>query len=97
MVLEELERVILDRAGTDPSESYTARLLEDSELNRRKIMEEAFEVCLELGRGAGPADPVDRGRIAEEAADLVYHLMVALAGAGVEFGAVTTALEERRR
>jgi phosphoribosyl-ATP pyrophosphohydrolase len=55
-------------------------------------MEEAFEVCLELGRG-----DVDRARVAEEAADLVFHLMVGLTGAGVDLSDVEDVLEARRR
>lgn len=72
--------------------SYTAELLGDPERIQRKIMEEAFEVCLELGR----ADRSEE-RIAEEAADLVYHLMVGLVGAGVPFDDVLRVLEDRKR
>jgi phosphoribosyl-ATP pyrophosphohydrolase len=90
-VLDELASVIESRRRSDPSASYTARLLEDGELNRRKIMEEAFEVCLELGRAEVNADLV-----AGEAADLVYHLMVGMAGAGVDPTAFLDVLEKRR-
>jgi phosphoribosyl-ATP pyrophosphohydrolase len=89
VILDDLEAVLADRRSADPGESYTARLLADPELIQRKIMEEAFEVCLELGR---PAE----GRVAEEAADLVYHLLVGLVGAGVALGDVLAVLEERR-
>lgn len=66
MILDDLEAVLAERRSADPAQSCTARLLADPELVRRKIMEEAFEVCLELGRD-------DHGRVAEEAADLVYR------------------------
>ena len=62
MILDDLEAVLAERQSADPAQSYTARLLADPELVRRKIMEEAFEVCLELGRH-------DHGRVAEEAAE----------------------------
>ena len=65
MTLDELETVLRERRGADPTSSYTARLLGDPELIQRKIMEEAFEVCQELGR----AEP-DAARTAEEAADV---------------------------
>ena len=92
MILHDLEQVLARRRSADPDESYTARLLGDPVTIQRKIMEEAFEVCLELG-----SDPVDPGRTAEEAADLVYHLMVGLTGAGVSLDAVLAVLEERAR
>lgn len=92
MILNELERVLRTRVGGDPSESYTARLLADPEYNQRKIMEEAFEVCLELGRNEIASDLV-----ANEAADVLYHLLVGLVGAGVSIDDVFAVLEERRR
>jgi phosphoribosyl-ATP pyrophosphohydrolase len=55
-------------------------------------MEEAFEVCLELGR----ARP-DAGRIAEESADLLFHLLIGLVSADVSITDVTHVLETRQR
>ncbi len=92
MILSELEGVLRSRAGADPNESYTARLLADPELNQRKIMEEAFEVCLELGRSEVSAELV-----ANEAADLIYHLLAGLVGADVPLDDVFAVLEGRRR
>lgn len=92
MILNELEEVIRGRRGTDPDESYTARLLADSTLNQRKIMEEAFEVCLELQR-----PETDAALAAEEAADLIYHLMVGLAAVDVPMADVFAVLEGRRK
>jgi len=92
VILNELEQVLQTRHSADPAESYTARLLQDRVLNQRKIMEEAFEVCLELNHAE-----VDTGRTAEEAADLIYHLMVGLAGAGVGLDQVFEVLEGRRK
>lgn len=92
MILHELESVVRERRSADQTSSYTARLLADPELTQRKIMEEAFEVCLELSR-----DPAGDGRLAEEAADLVYHLLVGLVLAEVPLDDVLTVLEGRRR
>jgi phosphoribosyl-ATP pyrophosphohydrolase len=55
-------------------------------------MEEAFEVCLELGRAE-----CDKERVAAEAADLVFHLVVGLVGCDVTFDAVLDELARRRR
>ena len=55
-------------------------------------MEEAFEVCLELGRAER-----DEERIVAEAADLVFHLLVGLVGCDVTFDAVLAELARRRR
>ena len=95
-VLDELEAVLRSRRDAPPTDgsSYSATLLADPERAQRKIMEEAFEVCLELGRPAGERVP---DRIASEAADLVFHLLVALVGAGVPWSAVLDELAARRR
>ncbi|HWH32946.1 MAG TPA: phosphoribosyl-ATP diphosphatase [Egibacteraceae bacterium] len=95
MELAELEAVLRDRLATAPPESYSASLFRDPELAQRKIMEEAFELCLELGRAhAGQGDV---RRTAEEAADLVFHVLAGLVGAGVAFDEVLKVLRERRR
>ena len=91
MILDELEEVLRSRRTADPDESYTAQLLADPELAQRKIMEEAFEVCLELGRPTN-----DAALTAQEAADLVYHLMVGLVAVDVPLADVWAVLEERR-
>lgn len=90
-VLGELEEVLRQRAVAPPEGSYSATLLADPERAQRKIMEEAFELCLELGR-----EPVDADRTASEAADLVFHALVALVGAGVSWDAVLAELARRR-
>lgn len=92
MPLHDLEAVLRSRRDDPPAGSYTAELLADPERIQRKIMEEAFEVCLELGRAEPSAE-----RTAEEAADLVYHLMVGLVGAGVPLDDVLRVLEDRKR
>ena len=88
--LSELESVVRSRLGADPAQSYSARLLADPELVQRKIMEEAFEVCLEIAR-----EPRSE-RTAEEAADLLYHLVVGLVASGTSVADVMAVLEARR-
>lgn len=73
-----------------PEGSYSHGVMTDSVLARRKIMEESFEVCLELGER-----PVDGQRLAEEAADLVFHLLCGLTGAGVAWSDVERVLVAR--
>jgi len=90
--LESLDRTIAERAGgaDAPGErpSYTRRLLGDRNLRLKKIGEEAAELVTALADG-------ERSRIAEEAADLLYHLMVGLAGAGLSLADVRAVLERR--
>lgn len=92
MILHELEATLQQRRDASPEASYSAKLLADPTLNQRKIMEEAFEVCLEL-----QTSPIDPHRTAEEAADLVYHLLVSLVGAGVAIDDVFAVLEGRKK
>jgi phosphoribosyl-ATP pyrophosphohydrolase len=91
-MLLELEDIVRRRRAERPERSYAVTLLDDPERLLRKVMEEAFEVCLELHR-----HPVDPARVAEEAADLLFHLVVGLVGAGVPVGEVASVLEARRR
>jgi phosphoribosyl-ATP pyrophosphohydrolase/phosphoribosyl-AMP cyclohydrolase len=89
-VLAALERTIDQRAGTRPEGSWTVRLLEDENLRLKKLGEETAELIAGLARGDGE-------RATEEAADLLYHLLVALRAAGVDGRDVADALRERRR
>lgn len=94
MRLEDLEAVLRSRLVNPPPGSYSATLLADPERAQRKIMEEAFELCLELGRAGDPA--FDPQRTAEEAADVLFHVVAGLVGAGVSLGQVMAELESRR-
>ncbi len=91
-VLGALDRLIAAReAGADaPGErpSHTRRLLSDRNLRLKKLGEEAAELVLAL------AD-ADAARSAEEAADLVYHALVALWAEGVTLADVREALARR--
>lgn len=92
MTIQELEAVLQDRRRQPPEGSYSATLFADPELVQRKIMEEAFEVCLELGRTKR-----DPERVTSEAADLVFHLLAGLVAADVSFDDVLDELARRRR
>jgi phosphoribosyl-AMP cyclohydrolase / phosphoribosyl-ATP pyrophosphohydrolase len=87
-VLDELAAVLADRARTLPEGSWTTRLLSDENLRLKKLGEETVELVTALVR----AD----GRAPEEAADLVYHLMVALRAAGHDWSEVVDELGRRR-
>jgi phosphoribosyl-AMP cyclohydrolase / phosphoribosyl-ATP pyrophosphohydrolase len=88
--LATLERTIAERRSADPAESYTAALLADPARIGRKVEEEAEEVA----RAAGAESDE---RVAEEAADVLYHLAVLLAGRGLTLADAYEVLNERRR
>jgi len=89
-VLEELRRVIASRARERPAGSYTTKLLDEGpDRVLKKIGEEATEVVL---AAKGESDE----RLAEEAADLVFHLLVALETRGVAASRVLDVLKRRR-
>jgi phosphoribosyl-AMP cyclohydrolase / phosphoribosyl-ATP pyrophosphohydrolase len=89
-VLPALERTIGERARTRPDGSYTAKLLADPALAAAKVREEAEEVA----RAA--RDESDQ-RVAEEAADVIYHLAVLLRGRGLSLADAVRVLDGRRR
>lgn len=93
-VLHEIEAVLRARLAERPEGSYSVTLLTDTEQAQRKIIEEAFELCLELGRARPPA--TDPARVADEAADLVFHVLAGLVGAGVALDDVLDVLAHRR-
>jgi phosphoribosyl-ATP pyrophosphohydrolase/phosphoribosyl-AMP cyclohydrolase len=88
--LPALERVLRERAHERPGGSYTVELLDDPRRIGEKVMEEAEEVA----RAA--REETDR-RVAEEAADLVYHLIVLLHSRGLSLVDAEGVLDERRR
>lgn len=93
-VLAQLEATIADRTANRPEGSYTARLVElGPEGAGRKLVEEATEVLLAAKDHA--AQQADGGRVAEESADLLYHLLVMLAERGLSLRDVTAVLAQR--
>jgi phosphoribosyl-ATP pyrophosphohydrolase/phosphoribosyl-AMP cyclohydrolase len=89
-VLPALERIIAARAVEHPEGSYTAELLSDRDLNGDKMREEADEVA----RAA--AEESDE-RLAEEAADVLYHLTVLLHGRELSLADAERVLDGRRQ
>jgi phosphoribosyl-AMP cyclohydrolase / phosphoribosyl-ATP pyrophosphohydrolase len=87
--LPALERTIAARRAASPDESYTAALLADPGRIGRKVREEADEVTRAAREEADP-------RVAEEAADLLYHLAVLLASRERGLGDAFEVLNGRR-
>ncbi|HEY7074821.1 MAG TPA: bifunctional phosphoribosyl-AMP cyclohydrolase/phosphoribosyl-ATP diphosphatase HisIE [Solirubrobacteraceae bacterium] len=85
-----LERTLLQRARERPTGSYTAELLADPPRIGEKVREEAEEVT----RAA--REETDE-RVAEEAADVLYHLAVLLRARGLALADAEEVLLGRRR
>jgi phosphoribosyl-ATP pyrophosphohydrolase/phosphoribosyl-AMP cyclohydrolase len=89
--LGKLSRLVAERRGTDPENSYTARLIEAGPLKvAQKIGEEGVELAL-----AGAAQ--DRAACIEEAADLLYHLTVLMELRGFSWADIGEMLKQRHR
>jgi phosphoribosyl-ATP pyrophosphohydrolase/phosphoribosyl-AMP cyclohydrolase len=89
-VLPGLERTIAERARERPEGSYTVELLDQPGLVGAKVMEEAEEV-------ARAAREESDERVDEEAADVIYHLLVLLRGRGRSLADAERVLDDRRR
>lgn len=85
-----LTSVIESRAQNADGESYTRKLLADRNLRLKKLGEETAELVLAL------ADE-DRDRATEEAADLMYHMMVALRAQNILLDQVRGVISARNR
>lgn len=88
-VLTRLDEVLAMRDAERPDGSYTVRLLDDENLRLKKLGEETAELIAALVRADGSG-------VSEEAADLLFHLLVALRGAGVALDDTAAALVRRR-
>jgi phosphoribosyl-ATP pyrophosphohydrolase/phosphoribosyl-AMP cyclohydrolase len=89
-VLPTLERTLRARAAERPEGSYTVTLLEDPALAGAKVREEAEEVTRAAREESGE-------RVDEEAADLLYHLLVLVHGRGRDLADAERVLDGRRR
>jgi phosphoribosyl-AMP cyclohydrolase / phosphoribosyl-ATP pyrophosphohydrolase len=85
-----LERTLRARASERPEGSYTVELLDDPRRIGQKVMEEAEEV-------ARAAREESDERVGEEAADLLYHLLVLLHSRGLALSDAEGVLDERSR
>jgi phosphoribosyl-ATP pyrophosphohydrolase/phosphoribosyl-AMP cyclohydrolase len=90
-VLSRLARTVASRAAARPRDSYTAQLLAGGVAKiSQKVGEEAVEIVV-------AANSEDDERLASEAADLLYHLLVLLQARGVPLDAVWKELERREK
>jgi phosphoribosyl-ATP pyrophosphohydrolase len=90
MTLEELYAIIDQRRGGDPATSYVARSFAKGRAKlAQKVGEEAVETAI-------AAVSADRDAIVAESADLLFHLMMLWADAGIAPADVLAALEARR-
>ncbi|MDU8911309.1 phosphoribosyl-ATP diphosphatase [Aestuariicoccus sp. MJ-SS9] len=90
MTLEDLARIVADRAKADPGESWTAKLLaKGPEKCAEKFGEEAIEAIIEATKG-------DRDRLTSEAADVLFHLLVMLHSRDVALSDVMDELARRQ-
>ena len=89
--LNTLEATILDRIESPSETSYTSRLLDQgAERVAQKVGEEGVELA--IASLAGSDDDVTN-----EAADLVYHLLVLINSRGISLADVCETLEGRHR
>ena len=87
--LERLWRVIESRRGADPETSYTAKLFTRGRAKiAQKLGEEAVEAVIEGVRDNPSA-------LVGESADLLYHLLVLWADAGISPADVAAELTRR--
>lgn len=103
-----LERIVAARAGADPENSYTARLLaEGIERMAQKVGEEATEVVIAALAAHHGRDPQSEmtgegrqarpQRLVEEASDLLFHLVVLLRASGISTSDLARELSARHR
>jgi phosphoribosyl-ATP pyrophosphohydrolase len=87
-VLDRLFTTIASRRGGDPSVSYTAKLFSQGRGRiAQKLGEEAVETVIAAVEGSSG--------LANESADLLYHLLVLWADAGIAPAEIWAALESR--
>ena len=89
MKLEDLIKIIDNRAVADPAESWTANLLSKGpEKCAEKFGEEAIEAIIEAVKG-------DNKALISEGADVIYHYLVMLKSRNIIFDDVMKELKSR--
>ncbi|TDW25453.1 phosphoribosyl-ATP pyrophosphatase [Rhizobium azibense] len=87
--LSDLEKIVDERSKASPDESWTAKLVAAGQQKAaKKLGEEAIEAVM-------AAVAADRANLTNEAADLLYHLLVVLKIAGIPLQDVMAELERR--
>jgi len=92
-IIAEIWSVIQERAENPSHESYTSRLLADTKgIDKvlEKVGEESTEFILAAKNGV-------KERTVEEAADLLFHILVALRAADIDLSDVMQELKRRRK
>jgi phosphoribosyl-ATP pyrophosphohydrolase len=92
-IIGKLWEVISERSRNPSETSYTSRLLTDAK-GIDKVLEKVGEETTEFILAAKNGIP---SRTREEAADLIFHLLVALKRADVDIRDVLSELERRRK
>lgn len=88
-IFDRLEQVIETRKGADPKSSYVAKLFgKGREHIAKKVGEEAVETALAANVGG-------KQELVSESADLMFHLLVLLADAGLSLDDVAKELAQR--
>lgn len=87
-VLGRLQTIVDARRANPHEQSYTSRLLNDKNLRLKKIGEEAVELAVACADGSA-------SQAVSEAADLLYHVVVALSAVGVSVVDVARELAQR--
>ena len=86
--LEELITIIRQRKGSAIEGSYTKKLLEDKKLNIKKVKEEITELIDAIEKDTNKVN---------EAADVLYHIMVLLEANGIKIEDVMNELKKRQK
>jgi phosphoribosyl-ATP pyrophosphohydrolase len=87
--LSDLEAIVARRALASPEESWTAKLFAAGQTKAaKKLGEEAVEAVIAAISG-------DRKNLTDEAADLLFHLLVVLKIADIPLSEVMAVLEAR--
>lgn len=94
VVLADILRVVQQRDADRPEGSYTAKLLAGGvDRAGKKVGEEATEVVIAAKNAIYTGDTDE---LAEESADLLYHLTVLWQCTGIDHGKIADALQKRR-
>jgi phosphoribosyl-ATP pyrophosphohydrolase len=89
-IFKDLFDTIQSRKGADPDSSYTASLLAKGTAKiAQKVGEEAVETCIEALQG-------NKEALANESADLLYHLMVLWSDQGLTPDDIMKVLQKRQ-
>ncbi len=87
--LKKLDQIIADRLNSDPQKSYSAKLLKKGVPQcAKKFGEEAFEIAISAVEN-------DKNGVKNEAADVLYHLLILLRASGVSLDDVMDELQKR--